>query len=322
MKDHIYTQLSCFLSHDRIKQKERLEYYTSLHIGGEADYLVTPSTVDEIKQIIEVCKRDNMPYYIMGNGSNILASDHGFRGLIIKLGNEFSNIQINEDGYIKAQAGVLLSTLANEAAKQSFTGFEFAAGIPGSLGGAVYMNAGAYDGEMKQCLSSATVMDDDGNIVQYHKDDLQLGYRSSILQKNKLILLEAELKLEKGDKKFVFDKIEDFNQRRREKQPLEEYSAGSTFKRPQGYYAGKLIHDAGLRGYQVGGAAVSKKHCGFVINKNNATAEEFKTVIQDVIRIVQDKYGVTMEPEVRFLGEFFTKQIEITIRHWKFIRYV
>ncbi|MBH1942557.1 UDP-N-acetylmuramate dehydrogenase [Mobilitalea sibirica] len=293
-------------------QKERLEYHTSLHIGGEADYLVTPSTVDEIKEVTMLCKMNAIPYYIIGNGSNLLASDQGYRGVIIKLGERFSQVTI-EDGRVTAQAGVLLSKLANMVAKNGLTGFEFAAGIPGTLGGAVTMNAGAYDGEIKQCIISVKVMDRQGDVFELDKEELELEYRSSILQKKNYILLEAVLQFDQGDMISIMERINELNNLRKEKQPLEQYSAGSTFKRPQGYYAGKLINDAGLRGYQVGQAAVSEKHCGFIINKGSATAKEFLTVIQDVRRTVYEKFGVKLEPEVKFLGEFDEELIEAEI---------
>jgi UDP-N-acetylmuramate dehydrogenase len=304
LEDQFYRELIQLLPQHQVKTKERLENHTSLHIGGEADYFVTPSKSEEIREVIRLSKNENIPYYIMGNGSNLLVSDQGYRGLIIKLSEEFSSIWFEENNIVTAQAGVLLSKLANDIAEHSLTGFEFAAGIPGTLGGAVTMNAGAYDGEMKQCLISAKVLDEEGNIRTLSKEDLELDYRSSILQKKNYILLEASIKLEKGDLQQIKDKINDLNSRRRDKQPLDQYSAGSTFKRPKGYYAGPLINDAGLRGYQVGGAAVSEKHCGFVINKDHATAQEFLTVVNDVIRIVDEKFGVRLEPEVKFLGEF------------------
>jgi UDP-N-acetylmuramate dehydrogenase len=239
----------------------------------------------------------------MGNGSNLLVSDKGYRGLILKLGEDFSSILLEEEEYVTAQAGVLLSKLANVVARGGLTGFEFAAGIPGTLGGAVTMNAGAYDGEMKQCITGAKVMDEEGNIHILNKDDLELEYRSSILQKENYILLEAEMKLSVGNVQEILEKIHQLNSLRREKQPLDQYSAGSTFKRPQGYFAGKLISDAGLRGYQVGDAAVSEKHCGFVINKGNATAKDFLAVITDVSDKVRDKFGILLEPEIKYLGE-------------------
>lgn len=304
MEDTFYQKLILILPQEQIKQKERMESHTTLHIGGEADYFVMPSQICEIRDTVNLCKKENMPYFIIGNGSNLLVSDQGYRGLIIQLGDKFSQLKAKEDDVLTAQAGVLLAKLASEAAQLGLTGLEFASGIPGTLGGAVTMNAGAYDGEMKQCLLGARVMDKDGNVIELNKDELELGYRSSILQKKNYILLEADLKLAKGDPLLIRGRMKELNALRREKQPLDQYSAGSTFKRPQGYYAGKLINDAGLRGYRVGGAAVSEKHCGFVVNLENATAEEFLAVVEDVIRIVKEKSGVTLETEIKFLGEF------------------
>ena len=304
MEDQFYRKLILTLPQEQIKLKEPMENHTSLHIGGEADYFVAPTDINDVGAVTCLCKKENMPYFIMGNGSNLLVSDLGYRGLIIKLGDDFSAVWVKEEGIITAQAGILLSKLANKAAENHLTGFEFASGIPGTLGGAVTMNAGAYGGEMKQCLFGARVMDEEGNILELKRDDLELGYRSSVLQKKNYILLEADIKLAEGDEFLIRQKMNDLNSQRREKQPLDKYSAGSTFKRPEGYFAGKLINDAGLRGYQVGGAAVSEKHCGFIINKDHATAKEFLSVIEDVIRIVDEKFGVKLEPEVKFLGEF------------------
>lgn len=303
LEDKFYQKLILILPQEQVRVKERMEYHTSLHIGGEADYFVTPGTYEEIRDVINLCKSENMPFFILGNGSNLLVSDLGYRGVIIMLADNFSKIKVNEDNTITAQAGAILAKLANEAAGRSLTGFEFASGIPGTLGGAVTMNAGAYDGEMKQCLTGARVMDEDGNILKLSKDELELGYRSSVLQKKNYILIDADLELSPGDETEIRKKMRELNAQRRDKQPLDAYSAGSTFKRPKGYFAGKLISDSGLRGYQVGGAAVSEKHCGFVINKDNATAKEFLTLIEDVIRIVEEKYGVRLEPEVKYLGE-------------------
>lgn len=302
LEDLFYRKLILTAPEEHIRLDEPMEYHTSLHIGGKADYYITPADAEEVKAIVCLCKSEKIPYYIMGNGSNLLVSDLGYRGVILQLGDEFSKVWVNED-IITAQAGILLSRLANVAAEHSLTGFEFASGIPGTLGGAVTMNAGAYDGEMKQCLIRAKVMDEDGKVVELSLEDLELGYRTSILQKKNYILLEAEIKLVKGEEQLIRQKMNELNAQRREKQPLDKYSAGSTFKRPAGYFAGKLINDAGLRGYQVGGAAVSEKHCGFIINKDNATAEDFLAVIRDVIRIVEEKFGVRLEPEVKFLGE-------------------
>jgi UDP-N-acetylmuramate dehydrogenase len=303
LEDLFYRKLILTAPQEHIRLDEPMEYHTSLHIGGKADYFVTPTDVEEVKAVVCLCKSENVPYYIMGNGSNLLVSDLGYRGVVLQLGDEFQKASVGEEGIITAQAGILLSRLANIAAEHSLTGFEFASGIPGTLGGAVTMNAGAYDGEMKQCLIAARVMDVEGNVKELSLEELNLGYRTSILQKENYILLDAMIKLTKGDQQLIRQKMNDLNAQRRDKQPLDKYSAGSTFKRPEGYFAGKLINDAGLRGYQVGGAAVSEKHCGFVINKDNATAEEFLALIRDVIRIVEEKFGVRLEPEVKFLGE-------------------
>ncbi len=302
--DLFLKELKNILADEQIRQKESMSKHTSLQIGGAADYMVLPSTIDEIKQVVLLCKSHNMPFYIMGNGSNLLVSDLGYQGLIIKLSGGFSDIEVTEDYIVRAQAGVLMSKLSNVIARHELTGFEFGAGIPGTLGGAVTMNAGAYGGEIKQVLLTATVIDRDGEIYTLDNEALQLGYRSSILQKKDLCLLEATMKFSKGNKQEILDKIHELNSLRQEKQPLDKHSAGSTFKRPEGYFAGKLISDAGLKGYQVGGAAVSDKHCGFLINKENATAKDFMTLIKEVIRIVDEKFGVILEPEVKFLGTF------------------
>lgn len=304
MEDLFYQKLILTVPEEHVRLGEGMDKHTSLHIGGRADYFLTPSDIEEVKAVVHLCKQENMPYYIIGNGSNLLVSDLGYRGLILQLGEDFSRVWVSEDGRMTAQAGILLSRLANIAADHSLTGFEFASGIPGTLGGAVTMNAGAYDGEIKQCLTSAKVMDEEGNVHILSAEALELGYRSSILQKKNYILLEAEIKLVQGNIQQIREKMNDLNAQRRLKQPLEKFSAGSTFKRPQGYYAGKLIADAGLRGYQVGGAQVSEKHCGFLINNDHATAQEFLMLVKDVIRIVEDKYGVRLEPEIKLLGEF------------------
>ncbi len=302
MKDQFVRELKQILSEDKVRLKERMESHTSLHIGGEADYFVTPASIDEVKAVLALCSRWNIPYYIIGNGSNLLVSDQGYRGLILKLGENFSKVTVGEAGEVIAQSGILLSKLSSEIAKRSFTGFEFAAGIPGTLGGAVTMNAGAYDGEMKQCLVSVRVMNTAGEVLELTKEQLQLGYRTSILQKENYIVLEAVMQFLPGDREKIMSRIRELNTLRREKQPLDQYSAGSTFKRPTGFYASKLIHDADLRGYRVGGAEVSQKHSGFLINKENCTAEDFIGLIKEVVRIVEEKFGVKMEPEVKFLG--------------------
>lgn len=304
MEELLYSKLKAILPEKRIKLNEPMENHTSLHIGGKADYFVLPESVDEIRKLILLCRQFDIAYYVIGNGSNLLVADSGFRGMIIKLGDNFSKAEVKENGIITAQAGILLSKLANIAAENALSGLEFASGIPGSLGGAVTMNAGAYGGEMKQCLTGARLLDEEGNIVDFNTEQLQLGYRRSIVQSKPYVVLEADVKLIPGDMQLIRQEMNKLNRQRREKQPLDKFSAGSTFKRPKGYYAGKLICDAGLKGYSVGDAAVSDKHCGFLINKEHATAKDFLTLIEDVSRIVYEKFGVRLEPEVKMLGDF------------------
>lgn len=318
MIEDFYKRLKSVLNENQILIEEPLARHTTFQIGGPAQFMVIPKTIAQIEAIVKICKEEGMPFYVLGNGSNLLVSDKGYRGTIIKLGQTFSNIRMEElkpehpfclnDNIekrylIQAEAGVLLSKLANHIGESGLTGFEFAAGIPGTLGGAVTMNAGAYGGEMKESIFSATILDTEGYIQTLSKDELNLGYRKSIIQENNYIVLEASFLFEKGNIEDIMNKIKDFNGRRREKQPLEYPSAGSTFKRPEGYYAGKLIMDSGLRGYKIGNAQISEKHCGFVINTGNATAQEVRTLISNVIQIVYDKFGVKLEPEVKLLGE-------------------
>lgn len=303
MEDKFVQELRKVLRPEQIWLNEAMKNHTSFHTGGEADVLVTPSAAGEIKAMILLCRQMGRPYYIIGNGSNLLVSDDGFRGLIIKLDGDFADIEIQDDCTMKAKAGILLSRLANKAAAHGLTGLEFASGIPGTLGGAITMNAGAYDGEMKQCIDHVSVMDEFGNILTLSNEQLELGYRSSLLQRKKLIVLEAVLTLRKGDTKEIHARMKELNLQRSMKQPLDRYSAGSTFRRPPDNYASKLIQEAGLKGYQVGDAAVSDKHCGFVINKKNATSGELVTLINDVICIVEEKFGIRLEPEVKYLDE-------------------
>jgi UDP-N-acetylmuramate dehydrogenase len=305
MNEAFYQKLKTILNDKQIMIEEPLARHTTFEIGGPTQFLILPESISQVAAAVKLCQEENMAFYIMGNGSNLLVSDKGYQGTVIKLGQAFSKISIDEEAYIvRAEAGVLLSKLANEIADHSLTGFEFAAGIPGTLGGAVTMNAGAYDGEMKQTIVEAVVSDQEGNILRLNKEELKMGYRTTIIQKNHYIVLEAAFGLTPGNKEDIINKIKDLNARRWEKQPLEYPSAGSTFKRPAGHYAGKLIMDSGLRGYQVGNAQVSEKHCGFVINKGGATADEVKTLISDVIEIVNHKFGVVLEPEVKLLGDF------------------
>ena len=291
------------LGKDRVLVDEPMKRHTTFRIGGPADFFLLPSTVDEVRGILEICREEELPYFILGNGSNLLVSDKGYRGVIIQLYRNFSNISV-EGNEICASSGALLSQIAAAARNASLTGFEFAVGIPGTLGGAVFMNAGAYGGELKDVLKEAVVMTEQGEILTLPVEKLDMGYRTSRIKKAGYLVLEARLVLEQGDMDKIRDITKDLTEKRVSKQPLEYPSAGSTFKRPEGYFAGKLIMDAGLRGYQVGDAQVSEKHCGFVINKGNATAADVLTLIENVREKVQEQFGVTLEPEVKFLGEF------------------
>ena len=246
----------------------------------------------------------NLPFYILGRGSNMLFADEGYEGVIIEVGRGLEEVKIEENGTVTAQAGIPLSTLAVKLAEAELTGFEFAGGIPGTLGGAIAMNAGAYGGEIKDCIMSATVLTEEGEILTLSKEQLELGYRTSIIQKKRYIVLDAKFSFQNGNSEEIKAKMRVLNGQRREKQPLEYPSAGSTFKRPEGYFTGKLIQDAGLRGYRVGDAQVSEKHCGFVVNRGNATAQEVNQLIQDVQKKVKEEFQVELEPEVRMVGKF------------------
>lgn len=287
-----------------IQIDELMENHTSFKIGGPADIFVSPSTVEQIKYVVNICKENTIPFYVIGNGSNLLVSTKGIRGVVIELYKNFSNITMDtENNRITAQSGALLSRVANKALEASLTGFEFAHGIPGALGGAVTMNAGAYGGEMKQVITNVTVLDKAGNIFTLDNNELELGYRTSIIQTNGYIVLDATIELTPGNKEAIQETMKELAFRRRDKQPLEYPSAGSTFKRPEGHFAGKLIMDSGLKGYQIGGAKVSDKHCGFVVNVDHATYEDVISLIEYVRLRVKEQFGVELEPEVRIVGE-------------------
>lgn len=291
------------LGEDRVFTDEPMKQHTTFKIGGPADYFLVPESGEEAGEIIKICKQTDIPYFILGNGSNLLVGDGGYRGVVIQIYRNMSAVT-TEGTIITAQAGALLSSVAAVAKNASLTGFEFAGGIPGTVGGAAVMNAGAYGGEMKDVLVEVTVMDADGNIFTIPAEKLELGYRTSIIKKAGYIVLEAKIRLEEGNQEAIRKRMKELTIQRTTKQPLEFPSAGSTFKRPEGYFAGKLVMDSGLRGYQVGGARVSEKHCGFVINAGGATAKDVRTLMENVRDIVYKKYGVTLEPEVKFLGEF------------------
>lgn len=303
MNQELGKKLLSILKEEQVKKDEPMKSHTTFRVGGPADYFVTPQTAEEVAKVIETCTQEKVPYYIVGNGSNLLVSDKGYEGVIIQIYKQMNQVKV-EGAQIHAQAGALLSMIAKRALDAELTGFEFAAGIPGTLGGACVMNAGAYGGEMKDVLKSVTVLTDKGEVKTLAKEELELGYRTSVIAKKGYIVLEAVLELQKGEKENIQAVMDDLKERRVTKQPLEYPSAGSTFKRPEGYFAGKLIQDAGLRGFQVGGAQVSEKHCGFVINKDQATASDVMNLMNQVSDKVYEEFGVRLQPEVKRLGEF------------------
>lgn len=303
MKLDFEEKLFTIIDEAKIRKDEPMRSHTTFRVGGPADYFVTPETDGEITEVIRACREYEIPYYIVGNGSNLLVGDKGFRGVVIQIFKSMNQITVDGES-LKAQAGCGLAQIANAALGAGLSGFEFAAGIPGTLGGAVVMNAGAYGGEMKDVLVSATVLTKDGEKKVLSVDELKLGYRTSIIPENEYIVLAAEIQLKAGDRAEIKARMDELREQRVSKQPLEYPSAGSTFKRPEGYFAGKLIQDAGLKGYAVGGAMVSEKHSGFVINTGGATASDIQELMARVTKIVKDQAGVTLEPEVKRIGEF------------------
>lgn len=282
---------------------EPMKNHTTFRIGGPADALALPKTPEEVAEVVHFCHEHAQPYYVLGNGSNLLVSDEGYRGLVLQLYRNFNDIQVNGET-ITVQSGAMLAAVARTAYQTGLTGLEFASGIPGTIGGAVVMNAGAYGGEMKNVLKEVTVLTKEGEVLVIPAKALELGYRTSVIPKNGWIVLGAVLQLEKGDQEQILARMEELKEQRITKQPLDLPSAGSTFKRPEGYFAGKLIMDAGLRGFTVGGAQVSEKHCGFVVNRGNATAADVWELICEVKRRVKEMTGVELEPEVKLLGDF------------------
>lgn len=303
MKKEFYDALIQLTEEKNVLTDEPLKNHVTFRVGGAADYFVSPESAEEVQKIILLCKEAGMPYYILGNGSNLLVSDQGYRGVIIQIYKSMSEVSVKGE-FVTAQAGALLSAIAAKAAGESLAGFEFASGIPGTIGGAAVMNAGAYGGEMKDVLEQVTVLTKEGELVTIPREELDMGYRTSKVAKNQYIVLEVVIHLAHGEQEKIREKMNELKEKRTTKQPLEYPSAGSTFKRPEGYFAGKLIEEAGLRGFQVGGAQVSEKHCGFVINKDNATASEVRELIRQVSERVKANSGVTLEPEVKMLGEF------------------
>ena len=294
--------LSSFMEKEDIKINEPMKHHTSFRVGGPAKVFLTVHSEEILSKIMVALKERGLPYFVLGNGSNLLVSDKGYEGVMIYLGQEFASIEVT-DNIIKAKAAAFLGKVARKALDAELTGLEFAAGIPGSLGGGAVMNAGAYGGELSQVVTRVRAMDEQGNVVVLQKEELAMGYRTSIFKTKPFVILEVEMELQKGNKAEISSKMDEYTKARIEKQPLEYPSAGSTFKRPQGYFAGKLIMDAGLRGFSVGDAQVSEKHCGFVINKGNATATQIRTLMDEVSKEVKNQFGVELEPEVILLGE-------------------
>ncbi len=302
MNQNFYDKLNNVIAKDSILIDEPMSRHTTFRVGGPADFFVTPKAKEEVRDVIRICKEAGMPYYIIGNGSNLLVSDAGYRGVIVQIYKEMNEVKVEGD-LVKAQAGALLSGIAAKALGAELSGFEFASGIPGTIGGACVMNAGAYGGEMKDVLESVTALTGEGKIIELDRNELELGYRTSVIAKKGYIVLGAVLKLERGDGEKIKTYMDELKEKRVTKQPLEYPSAGSTFKRPEGYFAGKLIEDAGLRGFQVGGAQVSEKHCGFVINRDHATAADIMELMRQVQIRVKENSGVDLEPEVKRLGD-------------------
>ncbi len=299
---HFYDEITTALPELKVLKDEPMSRHTTFRIGGPADYFVCPGR-EQIAEVFAIAKKCGMAVTVIGNGSNLLVGDKGIRGLVVEIGSAMNQITIDKN-CITAGAGALLSQVAAKAAAAELGGMEFAAGIPGSVGGAVTMNAGAYGGEMKDILSKVTVLTSEGEVKTLDVSEMELSYRHSCVPEQQYIVLEVEMELFPKPEAEIRAQMEELRNKRIEKQPLEYPSAGSTFKRPEGYFAGKLIMDAGLRGYRVGDAQVSEKHCGFVINRKNASAQEVRQLMLDVQDKVKAQFGVMLEPEVKMLGEF------------------
>lgn len=308
-KEIMFRRLQEILGKDHVFPEEPMYKHITFRVGGPAEWFALVDTIEQLQQVMTACKEQDVPYYVIGNGSDLLVSDSGVRGVIIRLAGEFEEIAAKEnvnEGIcdVCAGAGVMLAALSMRAGRKGFTGLEFANGIPGTVGGAVLMNAGAYGGEIKDTIVAADVLTKDGEVKRLSNEELKLSYRHSIMMESGDIVLRAYFKLAVRPKLQIFAVMESYRKARQEKQPLEYPSAGSTFKRPEGYFAGKLIQDAGLQGYSVGGAMVSTKHAGFVINAGGATASDIYELIQHIRKTVKEKFRVELEPEVRFMGDF------------------
>ncbi|SHG09303.1 UDP-N-acetylmuramate dehydrogenase [Ornithinibacillus halophilus] len=298
---NMYEKIVDIVSEENVMSKEPLKNHTYTRLGGVADYLVTPTTYEQVQKVVKLANKENIKFTLLGNGSNLIVKDGGIRGIVMNL-NKLTTI-LTDDKKIVAQSGARIIDVSREALKQTLTGLEFACGIPGSVGGALYMNAGAYGGEIKDVLESTIVVDQDGELLSLKAEDLDLSYRTSNIPDNGYIVLEATFALQEGNYEEIKAVMDDLTFKRESKQPLEYPSCGSVFKRPPGYFAGKLIQDSGLQGTQIGGAQVSLKHAGFIVNKNEATAQEYIDLIKHVQKTVKDKFDVSLEREVRIIGE-------------------
>lgn len=301
ISEAVIQALKKYVPEENICLQEPMAGHTTFRIGGPADCFVQIESEEQLQKVQHYLSLVELPWFVVGNGSNLLVSDRGFPGVVLQVGRRMSRITLDGTRVI-AQAGATLAQVARAAMENGLTGLEFASGIPGTVGGGVVMNAGAYDGEMSQVVEQVVVQDRNGERMELDNATMEFGYRTSSLRRHPFVVTEVTFRLERGDREQIKARMEELAARRREKQPLEFPSAGSTFKRPQGYYAGKLIMDAGLRGFQVGGARVSEKHCGFVINTGEASAEDVRAVIRSVQEQVKDKFHVVLEPEVIFLG--------------------
>lgn len=301
MKMDLYAELADKLPAERFFLMEPMKKHTSFQIGGPADAMLVPETMEEIRYTMQYCKDKHIPITVMGNGSNLLVKDAGIQGLVIKISHPMNHVMIT-DHKVQAQAGVSLVSLSNKLMEQGLSGFEFASGIPGTLGGALTMNAGAYGGEMKEVLLKCTSIDPQGNLIQRDTKDMKMGYRSSVIQETGEIILEATLKLQPDYKEVIKKRTEDYWNRRLTKQPYHLPSGGSVFKRPEGFFAGKLIEDCGLKGYSIGGAMVSDLHAGFIVNIGGATAQDVISLIQHIKQEVLKTYAVHLESELRIIG--------------------
>ncbi len=302
-----YHNLSEAVGHGNILRNELMADHTTFRIGGPADYFVIPENGESLGRGIALCRSAGIPYFITGNGSNLLVGDGGYRGVIFNICRTMDEVIYEEEGsrlLVTAGAGMMLAKLAREVSEKGYVGFEYATGIPGTLGGAVTMNAGAYGGEISDAILWAEVMDETGRILRLDKEELKLSYRHSVMMEEDYIVLKAAFCFDRGDRNSIMEKVGQLSRTRREKQPLEYPSAGSTFKRPEGYFAGKLIQDCGLKGYRVGDAMVSEKHSGFVVNAGHATASDVVALIQHVQQTVKEQFHVVIEPEIRMLGDF------------------